>query len=268
MSVKKLGCVFKIICTFIVMGILFITLAIYNVSSLISGAIETMATPILKAPVSLDDVSISPLSGSIALKNLQIGNPDGFKSAYAFKMKNISVSIDLASLNTNTVHIYNININKPNINYEGDFTNSNITQIQKNIKEFLNLNMPNKNNNTKQTSPKQIDSIDKHKKIDQHKEGKAIVIDKLVIANATASVQFGTLKQQITLPTLTLNDIGKKHKTSIAEVINYILIEFNKNTLPAMQNSSQNIISAGKQIQKETEKSLKLIKGLKGLFGK
>ncbi|HEC00691.1 MAG TPA: hypothetical protein ENI91_03260, partial [Sphingomonadales bacterium] len=101
--------------------------------TLIREAVLDYAPPATGAKVSLDKVDVAILGGSAGISNLTVGNPKGFKSDYAFKVANMAVKIDMASLTGEVIRIKEIRIDGADLIYELGTKGNNISKIQKNI---------------------------------------------------------------------------------------------------------------------------------------
>jgi uncharacterized protein involved in outer membrane biogenesis len=128
----------------ILIGLLVILLivggvVIYGASqsgTLIREAVLDYAPPATGAKVSLDKVDVAILGGSAGISNLTVGNPKGFKSDYAFKVANMAVKIDMASLTGEVIRIKEIRIDGADLIYELGTKGNNISRIQKNIEKY------------------------------------------------------------------------------------------------------------------------------------
>ena len=104
--------------------------------TLIREAVLDYAPPATGAKVSLDKVDVAILGGSAGISNLTVGNPKGFKSDYAFKVANMAVKIDMASLTGEVIRIKEIRIDGADLIYELGTKGNNISKIQKNIEKY------------------------------------------------------------------------------------------------------------------------------------
>ncbi len=107
-----------------------------NLDSLVKTANEKYGSEITKTEVTLDKVELSPTSGAGSLSGLTMGNPAGFKSDYAFKLGQVSVSLNTDSLGGETVVIKEVVIAAPAVTYEIGSAGSNIDAIRKNVEAY------------------------------------------------------------------------------------------------------------------------------------
>ena len=158
-----------------------------NMDSLMKTAIGDYGSAMTQAKVSVDAVKIAPADGKGTISNLLIGNPAGFKTAYAVKVGQIDVDIDIASVTRDVIVIRRIAINAPDVIYEKGDVMTNFDAIQKNIASYLGP-------------------------ADSKKEGKKLIVEELTIrdAKAQASAAFMSGKTvNVPLPDITLKNLGK-----------------------------------------------------------
>ncbi len=158
-----------------------------NMDSLMKTAIGDYGSAMTQAKVSVDAVKISPADGKGTITNLLIGNPAGFKTAYAIKVGQIDVDIDVASVARDVIVIRRIAINAPDVIYEKADAITNFDAIQKNIASYLGP-------------------------ADSKKEGKKLIVEELTIrdAKAQASAAFMNGKTvNVSLPDIALKNLGK-----------------------------------------------------------
>ena len=106
---------------------------------IIHAGVETIGPKLTRSEIRLDEVNISPLNGSGALKGLFIGNPEGFKSDKAFFLGEIEIDIAPLSLFSERVLIKKIYIREPQIVFESSAKGNNLNQLLKNINEWVTL---------------------------------------------------------------------------------------------------------------------------------
>lgn len=107
-----------------------------SLDSIIKTAVETYGSEITQADVSLRSVKIEPTSGKGSLSGLTVGNPKGFKSDSAFRLGEVSVSLDIATVTEDTIVIREIVIDSPEITYELGAGGDNLRALQKNVDDY------------------------------------------------------------------------------------------------------------------------------------
>jgi len=162
------------------------------INPIVKNAINMGGPMMLGVPVSVGDVSISPLSGVIDLKKIYVGNPDNYSTNRAlFAVDRIHVSIDMKSLTKDVISIRKILIDSPQISYEVKKGKSNFDVLVENLGE---------------SEKKQKDKKDKDK------AEKKVIIDEFQLNSAHVSYTGPySLDKPVTIPfpSLELHDIGK-----------------------------------------------------------
>ena len=233
----------------IILAAVFILLS--SIDSLIETAVETYGSEATKATVQLDDVEVSPTSGQGAMRGLFVGNPEGFDTASAFKLGSISVRLDVGTLTEDTIVINEIIIDKPEVTYEIGASGSNIDALKRNVNAYAGTER-------KGAAEKKADGA-----------GPKLVIAKLRITGGVVNVSAVALKGKklsAPLPTIELNDIGKKKGgASPGEVIEQVLDRVSQSIgkSVATLNLGDVIGSAGKQAREALDKATAGTEGAK-----
>ncbi len=129
----------KIIIRMIIALVVVLVLAVLAVSlfldKAIKSGIETFGPRLTKVDVNLQSVSLSLFSGSGSIKDLVVGNPQGFKSPSAIKIGIASLSLEPRSLLSDKIVVKSVNIQGPEITFETDLRNNNLKKILANVQE-------------------------------------------------------------------------------------------------------------------------------------
>lgn len=182
---KKIGIALLVVVLAVAGGVLWLS---GNVDRLLRDAIVEYGSAMTRASVSVDAVKISA-SGEGTITGLVIGNPQGFKTAHAMKLKEFTVAIDPATLASDVVTIKKIAIVAPAVIYEKGDSMTNFDAIQKNIADYLGPS------NQDDSSP-----------------GKKLIVEELTIKNSKAEVSAAFMDGNtvsVDLPDITLRNIGK-----------------------------------------------------------
>ncbi|MFT7472081.1 MAG: hypothetical protein ACI8XU_001978 [Kiritimatiellia bacterium] len=107
----------------------------FYLDSIVKSGIQIVGSSVLGTAVTVDSVSISPLSGRGSISGLRVENPEGFESQYAFELDSVLVSIDVNSVFTDAAEIESIVIMQPIITYETKITSDNIRTLLDNLDE-------------------------------------------------------------------------------------------------------------------------------------
>jgi hypothetical protein len=228
-----------------------------NINSIVEKAIETAGPELLGVPVTTGSVNISLLSGSGEIRELKIGNPEGYEGDYAFSLDRVLIEVEPMSFATDKIHVKSIVIDSPSIAYEGDFKKSNLQQLQENIESKISGSGPEMNQGS-DAAPAQ--------------DATKLQIDHFSLSNANVLISLTFLSGEplvATIPTIELNDFGKVEDKTAADAVKEILVELTRALIPVIQ---QNTDKFGEQIMlkgKETEGKLKeSFKKFKSLFDK
>lgn len=212
------------------------TVLFLNLGSAVKTVIETAGTNTLGTPVRVSGLKVSLADRAAKMSGLSIANPEGFKSPYLLKTDHISVTG--GTLEDNVVTINEIVIDGMQVTYELGGKGTNFKAIQKNLKSGAS---------TQKSSTS--DSKDNPK----------VVIKKLRIVNAQLIPALAGIDKKITLPEITLENIGSaKRPASIAQVTTSIMGK-------VMATSSKAVAKAGLQAPADSIKG-KVTDTLKGLF--
>ncbi len=224
-----------------------ISLTFFLDKAIINGA-ETFGPELTGGKVLIEKVDLNILSGSGKISGITIGNPKGFATDAAIKLKSIQVAIDLKSLLGNKIRVKQVLIDGPEITYETSLKGNNLNTILANIQTATSST---EQNSTKPTGKEQ--------------PGKQMQIDDLLIKNGTISLSATILKGKalaVDLPQIHLQDIGKDgDDASIAEVTKKVFTKLHQATISAVSKS-------GLLDTKTTIKTIKeKVKGFFNSFG-
>jgi len=123
---------FKIVGIIVILAIsvLFLASSIY-LDSIVKGGIQKYGPQILQVPVSVESVSLSPMTGSGTVEGLIIGNPEGFESDYLINIGLLSVDIDVNTLLSDHIIIENLKLQDMHVIYERNSGTTNVAAFEK-----------------------------------------------------------------------------------------------------------------------------------------
>ena len=217
-----------------------------SLDSLVASAIRKYGPEITGVSVKLSSVKIVPADGTASLRGLVIGNPKDFTTEHALSLGEISMKLDIGSLDKDVVLIKEISILKPDITYEYASGGSNLEAIQHNVNRYVAENLSGKNDSKNKGS------------------GKRFIIENLYVKDGKANVSAEILKGKSTsvpLSDLHLHDIGKKSNGATAgEATKEVLGAITKSVTKA--TSSLNLGGAAENVKRDAESAGGKIKGL------
>lgn len=200
-----------------IVGIVVLVLVVVVVlflGQIIKAAIETAGPKVAGVTMSVEKVRVNPLGGSVRIKGLIIGNPEGFKTPSAMELGDFRVDVRMGSLFTDTIIIKEILINAPEITYEKSLKSSNLSALQKNLAPA----------ETDEPKEEEEEVADKPK--EKKAPAKKVVIEDFQLNDAKVHVTITALggkKMTLPLPSIQMQDIGKdKGGTDIPEVISEV----------------------------------------------
>lgn len=168
--------------------------AFFLLSSMLDSAVKsgvnTFAPRITGTKVTLDDVQISPLSGSGTLSGLFIGNPAGWSSDKLAYLGRIHIDVAPTSLLGNTIVIRDMVIEQPEFVYETRLVTSNLKELLRQIETATGGSSPTAEDGAGASPTKKI------------------AVQRFVLRGAKITVGVGGAAFTIPMPDLELNDLG------------------------------------------------------------
>jgi hypothetical protein len=129
----------KIIVRLLVALVFVVILAVIGVGmflgNVIKAGVETIGPRVTKVDVKLDSVGLSLLSGGGTIRGLVVGNPAGFKSASSINVGEATLALVPKSLFSDKVIIKTIKIQGPEITYETNLKDNNLSRLMANVQE-------------------------------------------------------------------------------------------------------------------------------------
>jgi hypothetical protein len=185
----------------------------FYLDSIVKSGIEVVGSSVLGTAVTVDSVSLSPLSGRGTISGLRVENPEGFESQYAFELDSILVSIDVNSVFTDAAEIESITIMQPIITYETKITSDNIRTLLDNLVE----------EGAAASDPEDADDA-----------GQQMIIREFRMVGSQLNFVSALVSAPITLADIEIRDIGAESGTaSAANAVRVVLQELVASILSA-----------------------------------
>ncbi|MEQ2010259.1 MAG: hypothetical protein ABMA26_26030 [Limisphaerales bacterium] len=221
----------KILVGLAIVAVIAVVALMLSLNSIVKNGVTSFGPEVIKAPIQLDGVSISALSGGGEIRGLVIGNPEGFKTPNAVKLGTASLQVKPMSLLGDKIVVQSIKADGAEITFEGSLSGSNLGKIQENVDAYVAA---------------LLGPADKDKK---STPGKKLQVDEIIISNAKINLSMtilGGKSATIPLPDIKLNDLGKGEQgVTPAEVIKVVLKEVMTKTTAAVSGF---LSGAGKAI--------------------
>ncbi len=177
-----------------------ICLVLFWLGPTVKKTAETIGPKAIGAPLTIEKLSIFPLRGTVQLRGLFVGNPEGFSTESAVELQQFKVDVSIGSLLTDTIIVREILIEKPVFTYERKLKTDNIAAIQNNIAAFT----------AKEEEAAPAEEPTEEKK-PSDKPSKKVIIERLVVKDGLVKAKISALPTApIPIPDIEKTDIGKK----------------------------------------------------------
>jgi uncharacterized protein involved in outer membrane biogenesis len=241
------------------LGVVVLVLAVvvflnFFLDSSVERAVEKVGPRFTQTTVEVGSVNLSPFSGAGTIKGLVVGNPEGFKTPYAIKMGNASMALQPSSLLKDKIVIHSINVQGPEVTFETDLQQNNLSKIMANVEQVIGT----------------------------EESTKKFQVDELAVKGGIISVNVSTLggkSVSVPLPDIYLKDLGTGPEgITAADLTRQVLKAIINTTLPAAQAAVSEIAKGAvtgitTDLTKDAEKAAadaagKVTKGLGDLLKK
>ncbi len=177
-----------IVGVFLVLGLAAYLVLAHYLDAIVVNGVNRYGPKLTQTKVELASASLSPLTGSGTLGGLTVGNPPGWSDGRAFYLGQVHVDVEPFSVFGDHVVINEILIDQPEFNYETTIVASNIKDLLKNIRGSAGAG----------GQPAAT------------KEGRPVkfVVKKFRLTNGRATVGLGANALIVTLPTISLDNLG------------------------------------------------------------
>jgi uncharacterized protein involved in outer membrane biogenesis len=248
----------KKILLFLVIGLLALVVVAVIVVGLFLGkivrlGINDLGPKITQTTFTVDTVDVSLLTGSAKVKNLVIGNPQGYKAPNAISVGLAAVSVSSMSVLSDKIVVKSVRVESPEITFEGNpLGANNLKKIQDNVNAAAaNFQSPLSTNQPPKTAA-------------PAKPGAKLEVDDFLITGTKVHISTGVT---LPLPDIHLTDLGKGPEgITAADLTKQVLSEVISGTIKAVVSDAANIgKDAGKAVGAGVNK---VTTGLGGLFKK
>lgn len=224
-----------------------------NLNSLVKRGVETVGPKLTKVEVRLASANLSPLNGNGELNTLFVGNPEGYKEPAAIEIGKIKVALKLSTAFSDTIVIDKIDLESPEITFEGGLGGNNLSQILKNL----------------DGAPDDVQAKDQS----SGEEGRKYFIKEVFINGGKIHARItglGANSLTVPLPPIHLQNIGSENKGVTAaqlakEILKPLIVSATKAGLEAVAGGTTNLRDLGKDAAEQLNKKAS---GLKDLFKK
>ena len=161
-----------------------------RLDALVVDGVNTYGPKVTQTKVELVAAKLSPLSGAGELTGLTVGNPAGWSAGRAFYLGKVQVDVELRSVLGDPIVVNEISIDQPEFAYETTFTSSNIKDLLRNMEKFAGKGGGGKEPAAKEGQPRKF------------------IVKKFRLTNGKATVEAGGKALVVTLPPISLDNLG------------------------------------------------------------
>ncbi len=109
----------------------------FSLDYLVKSGIESTGTEMSGTEVTVENVSISPFSGTGTIEGLKVRNPEGFESEYAIVIQSFDISMDVWSVLSDTVIVNEIVIGEPALSVIQKMPENNLRMLMNNMDQAM-----------------------------------------------------------------------------------------------------------------------------------
>ena len=232
-----------------------------NAGRLIQYFAPSFISKLTLTQTELGSVDVSLFKGHLALNNLAIGNPEGFKDKNAFTLNNITVQFEPITLFRKRIIVNELDIKGLNLSSELNVQGkTNIGQLLDNVNQFIGPTeaqsvKPEQTN--EQVAPEQKAAEASSK----HSSSKSVLIRKFQLTDSAVRTGVAGQMMTIPLPELHQQNIGEDNTQTVASVFSQILTQINTESVKAAAEAAKeglvNTLESGKGVVNDLTESIK-----------
>jgi len=246
----------------VVLGLAGAILAGIFLDQIVKTGVEKVAPTITKTTVTLGGVHISVLTGSVGVKDLIVGNPEGYQTPQAISVGKAAVSVSPGSLLADKIVVRSIEVDSPEVTFEGSpFGDNNLKKIMANVNSGAAA--------TDQSAAHATTPAGQPAK--SSGAAKKLEVDKFSITNIKVHASVGGKVFTLPIPDIQFTDLGTgPDGITAADLTKKVLQEISTDTIKAVGENAEKFAgsAAGDLIKGSTNGMGSIKKGLGGLFGK
>lgn len=176
---------------------------VMNSGALLERAMETYGSRYLGAPVTVGGVDVALTDGAVSVDALQVGNPAGFEGPPAFRLNNVSASLNAGETSGDLIVLNEVSIDGAEVAALLKGRESNLQQLMENLEAQMGET---------EEEPESESEI-------------KLIIDRFSFTNARASVESDLLGgRELDIPDVHLEAVGRKgNGATVGEVLAQVL---------------------------------------------
>ena len=179
-----------------IVGILAVALLYFFAGNLVKAAIHRGAPALAGVEVGIENLVMDPLRGKVAVEQMTVHNPEGFRSPYAFELGNFQIGFEATSAFGTAFHIRSLVIENATIHSDGLLADN-----HRAILDSVRSRM----------GPQPKDKPDSPKSDPAPSKGRKVIIDSFIFRNSSLIVTVdGEEITKVDFPEIQLQEIGTK----------------------------------------------------------
>ena len=175
--------------------------------------VETIGSEMTGTPVTLGVVELSLLNGRGTLKDLRIGNPNGYKQESIFSLAQIDLEIDPFSIFSRELRIRKLHLFSPEITYEQTIFGSNVSRLLENVEALGH-------SGTETSVPAEMPALQSGAQPVAEPAGRKFLIESILVEDITVHADFFGTGTAVNIPKIELQEASG---TSIEEILTGLL---------------------------------------------
>jgi len=187
----------RLLVTVLVIVIVVVVVGYFWMDTLAKQAVQRGGKYAMDVETTVDSVSLSPLAGTLRMKQLKIANPDGFSGPHLVSTGTFDLELDTGSLFGDTVELKKFELDGLDMYIEQTVSGNNVSAILANIE-------------------RRFGGGDEAKD-DQKAEGKKVKVDLIMIRNVVARVKvLGGEELTVKVPEIKMEHVTDDNAAGVA----------------------------------------------------
>ena len=240
-----------------------------SLGMIIKVSVNQVAPSITGTKVHIGSCYLNLFTGALSVKDFVVGSPEGFQAENTFKLHEIYVDLDVASLFSDKIIVEKILVDGMDVTFEATMSGTNIGAIKDNVDKATKGEKAEKAESEKQTEP-ETPTEGSETAEEKTASSKKLQIDDFKFINSHVILSAGGSDAPVPLANIELNNIGSSEEgATVGEVSTEVMNALYVSIMEAVQNASSDSVKEGttKAVEKVKEGTDAMVKGVKNLFG-
>ena len=237
-----------------------------SLGMIIKVSVNQIAPSITGTKVHIGSCYLNLFTGTLSVKDFVVGSPEGFQSENTFKLHEIYVDLDVASLFSDKIEVEKILVDGMDVTFEATMNGTNIGAIKDNVDKATKGE---KAESEKQTEP-ETPAEGTESAEEKTASSKKLQIDDFKFINSHVILAAGGHGASVPLANIELSNIGNSEEgATVGEVSTEVINALYVSIMKAVQNASSDSLKEGtsEALDKVKKGTDAMVKGVKNLFG-